>query len=456
MASILIINPGVKVKKWGQFTPKISKLFLSFIPIEVLHGDRPFVSVGLTSYLIENGHDCKILDLASCIPFKRKNVLKKHIKHYDYLVFSTGFQHYPTVIKYAKYCREINPNIKTVIEGDIGTFMWKEILKFPFIDYTIISEGERPLHELVSGKEKSKIHGLGYKRNGKITVNSPKPIEDLNSLPFPDWENFKPIHFKKPFQYRVLTSRGCPMRCSFCAESRWYGYVRFRDPRNVGDELESLPNESPVSLSDSNFCLSKKHVRGVCEEIKSRKLKFSNLSARVHVDFIDTEILRMMKNAGFTYIFLGVESLNPVSLKALNKTPDPVSYVRKCKRLLKYSNKINLNIESAYMIPLPGQTKEDAINEIKLIKRYSHINLFYLTPFPGTPLWEELKGKLITRDFSLFDLAHLVFKSHLDEKEIREIHESVHTIPDMMIDCRPCPLFMFCITYAKIRKMMSK
>ncbi|MDI6826396.1 MAG: radical SAM protein [Candidatus Aenigmarchaeota archaeon] len=443
MKPTLIINPTGSLRTL-QNLPKMSKILFKVIPFDFIHSYvRPSHAVRLASYLAEKGYECDILDLATCIPFKRKKILKKFIDGYEYFVFSSHFHHYSTIIEFAKFCKDINPNVKIVVEQFVGSFMYKEVLDKHLIDFALIGESEKPLLDLVSGKKLSEIDGIAYKKNGKIYVNPKKPIKDLDSLPFPAWEKCKPIHFKYPPRYSVLASRGCPMRCIFCPESRWYSYPRFRDPKKVVDELEILSNsKNLVGFSDPNFSISKKNVKRICEEIKNRKLEFSQLIARCHIDFVDIEILKMMKSAGFTDLYVGVESLLPVSLKFLNKTKNPIGYIKKCKMLLRYSNQLGLKVASAYLIPLPGQTKQNALNEIRFLKQYSDVAVNYLTPFPGTPLWNKMKNMLITRDFSLFDTLHLVIKSHMKKEEIKEIHDYARPPSQSLknyLDCIPIP-----------------
>ncbi len=459
MAKILFVNPGKKVSI-PQFAPKISKLLLTIFPLDHFHfNPLHHKSAGLASYLTENGHECDILDLSSSIPFKRKDILKKYVGHYDYIIFNTHFFHYPTTIEFAKFSKEINPNAKIIIEGMLGTFLFKEILKYSFIDYTIIGEGEKPLLQLVSGElKKSKIPGLAYKKNKKIVSNRPKPLKNLDVLPLPLWNRIRYIHFKPPLSFfRVLTSRGCPLRCSFCADSRWYGNVRFKSAKKVGDELEMLSSKkNHVSLFDLNFSISKKHVKKICQEIKKRKLEFASLSARVYADFLDAEMLKIMDKAGFTNLYLGIESLSPNCLRFLNKTKNPQHYISKIKKLLKLSKKLNLEFVSSYLIPLPGQKKQDVIKELYFIRKYSRIDLNYITPFPGTPLWKKMKDKLITKDLSLFDLKHLVVKSNMTEKEIKEIKDFAYPLSEVRKCCEPCPLFFICYPYFKFIRKVPK
>jgi len=347
----------------------------------------------LAASLLENGYECDILDLRTCVPSKKEKIVKKEAKKYDWLGFS--------FMTYA----------------------------YPFIDYVIIGEGERAIVDLLSGKKLSEIAGLVYKKKDKIVANPPKAIEDLDSLPFPARDKLKPIDYRYlPISF-LISSRGCPSRCSFCVASRLFPKVRFRNPVKVVDELELLwsRGERKVWFEDLDFSISLGHIQKICDEIKKRKMTFDTLGAQISVERTDIEKMKWMKKAGFTALSFGIESLSPSSLKAIEKTINPAIYPKKAIRLLKYARKLGFCIVSSYILGLPYQKRDAVMKELKILKEnVDELNLYFYTPFPGTTDWERFKDKLITTDFSKFDTRHVVLRSELSNEDLRDIFNLVY------------------------------
>jgi radical SAM superfamily enzyme YgiQ (UPF0313 family) len=415
----LIVIPGCSTKGFFS-TPILIKPIYKFFPIRY----SPLRAVTLASYISEKGYECNILDLSSAVPFRQEKIIKKCLDSYDYIIFTFNqFENYPEALKLSKICKEINPKIKIIFEGAPTTFLYKDVLTFGYVDYSIIGEGEKPLLELISGKkEKSKILGLAYNKNGKIFKTKIGEPIDMNLLPSLQWEKLKPIHFKYG-RYFIETSRGCPMKCTFCYWCRWENKLRFMDSIKVCRELEKLEN-SKVALADLNFTTSKIHVKKICEKIIMKNLSFLELSARSHVDFLNTEILKIMKKAGFTDISIGVESLSPNVLKRIKKTKNPIEYIKKCIKIIKFAKNLGFNVFATCMTPIPGQTMDETSKELKLLKKYADVYLNIFTPFPGTPEWNKMKDRLITKNMFYYDGLNVVFKNNiLSNKQIKKLNK---------------------------------
>jgi len=438
--SVLIVRPGVNLESF-EFSPFFAAPFYNFFSFQ--SDFTPLRSLSLTTYLTKNNFNCNTLDLFTCLPFRKEKLFSNIIKKNDYkfVVFSVDFREYPLATKLADICKRINPNIKTIFEGPPATFFYHNILQSSDADYTLIGEGELPLLDLVSGVEDSKILGLAYKTNEKIIKNPKAPPINLNLLSPLIWEKCKPVHFNYR-RYLIETSRGCPIKCSFCVQSRMFNKVRFKNTKKVGEELEELDGKD-VMIYDLNFGISESHTKKICKEIQKRNLRFSHLWARASVHFLDRRMLKMLKETGFDAIDIGIESLTPESLKTIKKTKYPSQHIKKCLKLLNYAHNLGLNVEGGYIIPLPGQTENKIIKEIKILKKYSDLTVFLLTPYPGTPEWKRLKTKLITQDFSLFDAYHLVIQSKFSRKFFKKIdnltyppHQKIKRITRMLTSWR--------------------
>jgi anaerobic magnesium-protoporphyrin IX monomethyl ester cyclase len=405
MASVLLVRGSDA--QWPPFSSLTSKLVnkLGFLPRILI---RPLGLSYLSSLLREKSHECEILDLQTCPPTQRINVLREKIRKnkHDFVGFTFFTYGYPEALKMAQLCRRETPDTRIIFGGPHASFAYQEVLKNDFVDFVMIGEGERSLCTLVSNGDLRNISGLAYKDGEQVLSNPQKVIEDLDSLPFPDRERCIPVRFPySPIDY-IQTSRGCPKRCSFCVESRLFRTMRFRDPKSVVEEMRLLVKQGKtiLYLADSNFSASKRHVESCCKEIRKNNLKV-NLFAEMSIEYTDKEMLEVMSESCFKGVAFGIESLTNQSLA---KTSGE-DYKKNCLELLSCCNKLGLNCSSYYLVPLKCQNKESVIEEIKLLQSYGRVEIMFLTPFPGTALWDEANQDLLTRDFFLFDSQHIVY-----------------------------------------------
>jgi bacteriochlorophyll C12 methyltransferase len=204
--------------------------------------------------------------------------------------------------------------------------------------------------------------------------------------------------------------------------------VRFREPKAVVEEMHALVKQGKklLYLADSNFSVSRQHVLSVCKEVRKQRPNVQ-LFAEMAVEFTDKEMLRAMAESRFAGVTFGIESLNETCLKEIGKTGASESYRRKAQALLSYCNEIGLKCSCYYIAPLRHQDKSTILNEIKFLQTFGQVELMFLTPYPGTRLWDEAKDMLITRDLSKYDSYHIVYNpSQMSQNELAEIYQ--HTV----------------------------
>jgi radical SAM superfamily enzyme YgiQ (UPF0313 family) len=141
------------------------------------------------------------------------------------------------------------------------------------------------------------------------------------------------------------------------------------------------------------------------------------------IEFTNPEMLRAMAASRFAGVTFGIESLSDQPLAEVGKTIAGESYRRKAQQLLSYCNSIGLSCSCYYIVPLPYQDRSSVLNEIKLLQTFGQVELMFLTPFPGTHLWEQAEGSLVTRDFSKYDSYHIVYNpSKMSQNELVAIY----------------------------------
>lgn len=302
------------------------------------------------------------------------------------------------------------------------------ISNVPHIDAVVRGEGEFSAVELLdshfSGKNLNDIMGICFRENGRAVSTARRPaIDDLDALEMPAYHllelkkyNPLPSYFtnlteeeKRLPAAGVVTSRGCPNSCIFCANNseNMKTVFRKRAPAKIVDEIDFLNKKYGVrvlNIWDDTFTISKKHVLDVCGEILSRGLCVK-WYARARVDSVDKEMLVAMKKAGCIALLYGAESGSEKILKVINKNIS----VEMIRRAVRYAVEARIDIMVAFMISFPGEEKEDVLATLDLARELrSYGNNVYaidLSPtviYPGTII-EKIaldEGGIIPRGFS--------------------------------------------------------
>jgi len=190
----------------------------------------------------------------------------------DVVGISTMTSSYPSALVIARIAKEIT-GATVLMGGAHSNVLYRKVATEPNVDYVVYGEGERTIHELMSclekGIEPSEVAGLAYMRNNQLVVTPPRAnIQDLDELPFPDKTIVRHPERYSPEDFTYLISgRGCPSRCRFCANSANWGFkTRFRHPEKVLEEIIYLKDtySNSVHFHDDNFFLSNKLMTVVC------------------------------------------------------------------------------------------------------------------------------------------------------------------------------------------------
>jgi len=227
----------------------------------------------------------------------------------------------------AKIAKECGATV--IMGGPHFSIFPRESMFHEEIDYAILGEGEHAMLNLVKAIEEKRslenITGLIWRDNGTVRVNEPAIIDDLESLPIParhltPFNSYQLIGARKPFA-TLLTQRGCPFRCGYCATDNPMRKVRFRKVESVLDEMELLVNDfgtREMNFAVETFTLKKDFTVALCEGILKRKIKV-RWQAPTRVDCVDLELLRLMHRAGCWQLRFGIESGNQKILDLMRK-----------------------------------------------------------------------------------------------------------------------------------------
>ncbi len=373
----------------------------------------PFPSLGLgylASVLRNNGFEVRVLDVA----VSNKREVDCFIdQRFDLVGISATSATYENALKIAQKIRGKHADTKIVLGGPhVGIALKETLEKASDADFAVYGEGENSLLELarliemgsLSADQLAAIHGLIYRNpEGATVINEPAElIENIDSVPFPAWDLFP---MKRYAQHVLLTSRGCPFNCSFCAISKLWGrHWRARSVDNIVDEITWLISnygKKQFYIADDNFTIDNNRIESFCEKVQPLKIQW--FCQGVRADRVTGKMLKKMKDAGCTGIALGVESANPQMLRNINKG-ESVDDIKKAVAMIKDAG---INVHGLFMIGNIGDTFE-AVKEsvdFAVCQGFTTFDFYLALPYPRTQLWDyvEKSGHWIMKDYTKFN-----------------------------------------------------
>ncbi|MGD0828615.1 MAG: radical SAM protein [Desulfobaccales bacterium] len=285
-------------------------------------------------------------------------------------------------------------------------------------DYVICGEGEGALPELVAALENdgdpNAIQNLCFRQGHAIRQNPWRPmVEDLDALPIPDYGL---IHGRKSRRrlpvVSIATSRGCPFNCSFCSVILMFGrkYRAHSVDRIIEEIRQNGVQGLHIFFCDDNFTANRDRTKELCERILQENLKIE-WSAQVRVEAArDPELLDLMARSGCFAVFVGLESINPATLKAYNKSQT----VEGIKEAVVNFHRFGINVHGMFVFGAEEDHYQVIRDTIKISRQLNLDSLQYLilTPIPGTPFYQEMEAqnRIICRDWSQYDGLHTVFQ----------------------------------------------
>lgn len=356
----------------------------------------------ISSVLKQAGHETQLV-----IPTPETlEVIDQHINDFDPAVvcFTSVYTVFDFICEVAARVKKHFPDLPLLVGGPHATLRPEECLAAAF-DIVCIGEGEHAMLELIeqmeNGKVPSGIPNFQFKRpDGTVERNKPRPfLEDVDSLPFPDRDMWVPWVANPLSRPSVLAGRGCPFDCTYCSNHALKGagegkYVRMRSAANITAEVEEYKKKFPelmeVYLEVETLGANQKwalELASALEELNTRwevPIAFgANLRVTPNKNY--DKLFAGLKRANFRFVNIGLESgserVRREVLKRKYSNDDIIGAV-------KTARKYGLQVGFYNLIGLPGETRKDFLETVKL-NRVCQPDWFLLSvffPYPGTRL----------------------------------------------------------------------
>lgn len=393
----------------------------------------------IASVLLKKGHKVTILDPeAENLNYEEiKSFLKKSSP--DIISISCATPNFMNASNIAKMIKK-ELNMPVIIGGiHVSALPERTIKNHPEFDIAVIGEGENSFSEICDYYENKcknikDIDGIVYRTKSGIKKTKPrKLIENVDTLPFParqlvDINKYKlSVHVdlgKK--SATILTSRGCPFQCTYCASYLTMGYrFRFHSDKYVISEIEHLKSKYSIShivMQDDTFTVNKKRVEKICNALIDKKLDI-RWYCFARVDTVTKEMLALMKKSGCYSIGYGIESADDIILKNIKKNIT----IEQCRKALKSSNEVGLRTLAFFMFGNPGETRESIEKTIKFARELKPDLAFFntLIPYPGTEIYDtyyktKFEGSENWKDFVAIGVNPVIEFKDISTKDLQK------------------------------------
>ena len=443
------------------------KVLLIQPPVRVDH-DPVDIPAGLgimASIAMKADHQVALMDLNGYRPIPSwKSIAEQiQVEKWDLIGIGGLSSMYEDIKKVLYLSRKYNPEALIVCGGGFITYMPDKIMSFtPSIDLGVIGEGEDTFAEILDNAEKKhwkSIKGICYKEDGKILYTEPRPlIPDMDKIPYPAYElmdlesYFKysgSMWYDGAFQSKrrinFVTERGCPRQCTFCTHNgmnRWdqeamlgierlklldkeAGFqpvVRFFSPRYVIDHALWLYEKYKIDyicLLDENLTVDTKRVHELCDlwiqEGLHKKIK---LGTSGDAPSINPEVVKHMKEAGFTYIAIGGESGSDKVLKEDIQKGVTVAHTQSSIDILKAGG---ISPSMTFMVGNPNEDINDVLETVSFfIKNKIDVGPFICTPYPGTKIFMDYQDFILQQYDERLAILAKSPNPEISEKQIKQ------------------------------------
>lgn len=394
----------------------------------------PPISLGYLATALRDRHEVVVLDglKERMTPDKFRDYLIK--QKFDIIGLQIFTFQVSLIRPYLSAIKEFLPQTKIILGGPHPSCSPNNIFElFPQIDFAFQGEAEIGLSQLsdkladdTDQADWSAIPGLIWRQNEQTVVNPVTFVDNLDNLGMPSWDllDFKSYpmvphggFFKNQPIAPIITSRGCPFSCTYCAGPVLSGRrIRYRSVGHIIEEIKLLYQDygvREIHIEDDNFTMNRDLVVEFCRQLKENKLNISwTCPNGIRLDTLTEDLLLIMKEAGLYSVSVGIESGSDQILRDMKKSLT----VDKIREKVDLINHCGLGVSGFFIIGYPTETLADIKKtiEFSLSLKLKRAGFSLFKPFPGTAITNDLlaNGQLENMsddDWSRFVLADIIY-----------------------------------------------
>jgi len=408
---------------------------------------QPLGLAYLAAYLEARGVEVSILDANALMLTLEETARQVKGSRADLVGLTAVTNTITLVYELARLIKRDSPQKIIVAGGPHPSVMDRRTLEeCQEIDVVVRGEGEETLRELVEvlgrGGGLEEVAGVTFRHNGSLCATGERePIADIDTLPYPA-RHLLPLEVYRPGPFlnrgvkgeryaRLLTTRGCPHHCTYCAAPLLWPRVRMHSAEYLVGEMKHLVRTygvGHIDVLDDTFTASRRRLRRTCELIGEEGLEVAwTCYAGVRSLARAPELIEAMKQAGCFGLELGIESGDEEVLARIRKDMT----LDEARAVAAELRRQRMRWLGFFMLGLPGETRASAERTIELAVELDPDIAFFsiTTPFPGTELYAEMSRRgLITEGLGWDDMTlhgkTLMCTEHLSAEEVRALYES--------------------------------
>jgi anaerobic magnesium-protoporphyrin IX monomethyl ester cyclase len=368
-----------------------------------------------------------------------RDILVDEIRAADPVVVgisNTYTSDFPNCMEIIRLCKQIKPDILTVMGGQHVTFLDSESLENPELDMVIRGEGEWSLLAVInaacSGGDLLSVPGTTVRINGKAHRNPPRSFGNLQEIPPVDF-GLLPEAFVKTAQINGILHRGCAYHCNYCVEKKFWRHPRPYRVAKVVAEMQTLQKEyntQMIGFEESMLDMRHKLFFSLMSSIREAGIDLPrDFTLPTRIDTVTADGIHELKQTGINILCSGIENFSPRVLKMMNKKQDVEAITAGCRKL----RAADIWLNAYWLIGHPGDTPVEAARTQAGFKDFCERRLinsghaFIFVPYPGTDFFEnpERYGiKITTYEWEKWQRWTTNPVSHLEEFPAADIEKA--------------------------------
>ncbi len=422
-----------------RFDPKLYAAMQPYPPLGTLFS---------ASYMREKGYDVALFDAmlaeseqewAAALDQYQPRFAVLFEDNFNYLSKMCLLNMREAAFKMIKMAKE--RDIPVIICGADATDHYATYLE-QGADFVIRGEGDITLDELLAYLTVSvevtpdTIAGIAFRRaDGEIQFTMPRPvIKTLDDMPFPAWELVDVERYRRIwlehhgyFSVNMVTTRGCPYSCNWCAKPIWGQRYNVRSPQHVAEELQWLHKvvrPDHIWFADDIMGLKPGWIQAFADEVEKRNIRtpFKCLS-RVDLLLVD-DTVQAMRRAGAKTIWIGAESGSQKILDAMDKGTTVEQIYEARRKLGAEGIQVGFFLQFGY----PGETREDIELTLQMVRDLlpDDIGISVSYPLPGTKFYERVQGEMERTNWQDSEDLAMLYRGPYGTAFYRQLHRVVH------------------------------